>query len=84
MAGEVNIMPQTESDKELRELDALRYALSLVQGRRVLKRHPAYLAACEEMEIFLQAAIERVENGEPMWSLAEVQEPSSPRKDANE
>lgn len=54
-------------------LDGLNYALNIVRGRRVLKRTPDYLAAVDEMEIFLLAAIERVENGEPMSAVATVQ-----------
>jgi hypothetical protein len=50
-----------------------KYALQLVQGRRVLNRPPAYLAAIEELEIFLEAAIERVEGGGTMNSTALVQ-----------
>lgn len=63
---------QTKRDQSLR-LEGLRYSLSLVKGRRVLKRSEAYLAALDEMEIFLEAAIERVEHGESMYSEAVVQ-----------
>ncbi len=55
-------------------LEGLRYALSLVEGRRILNRPPAYLAALEEIEIFIRASIERTENGEPMNSTAVCQE----------
>lgn len=44
----------------------LAHALTLVRGRRVLNRVPAYLAAIDELEIFLEAALERVRNGESM------------------
>jgi hypothetical protein len=54
-------------------LDGLRYALNIVRGRRILNRPEAYLAAIDEIEIFLMAAIERVEHGEPMHSTATVQ-----------
>lgn len=48
-------------------LEGLRYALFIVKNRRfLLNRPPAYLAALDEMEIFLEAAIERTENGEDM------------------
>jgi hypothetical protein len=60
------------SEKASGRLEGLRYALLLVNGRRVLARHAAYLAACDEMEIFLAAAIERVENGGEMHSEAIV------------
>lgn len=55
------------------KLEGLKYALSIVEGRRFLNRPPAYLAALDEIEIFLKAAIERVENGEEMRSTAVVQ-----------
>ena len=47
-------------------LAGLRHALTIVKGRRIPNRPPAYLAAVDEMEIFLEAAIERVEHGESM------------------
>jgi hypothetical protein len=49
-------------------LDGLKHALNLVRGRRTLNRTKAYLAAIDELEIFLMAAIERVMNGESMNS----------------
>ncbi len=48
------------------DLNGLQYALDITRGRRILNRPPAYLAAIDEIEIFLMAAIERVQNGEPM------------------
>jgi hypothetical protein len=54
-------------------MEGLRYALSIVEGRRVLKRPEAYLAALDEIEIFLKAAIDRVGRGDPMYSVAVVQ-----------
>lgn len=54
-------------------LEALRYALSVVEGRRVLNRTRDYLAALDEIDLFLKASIERVENGEPMHSTATCQ-----------
>lgn len=47
-------------------LEGLRYALGIVKHRRTLNRPLAYLAALQEMEIFLEAAIDRTENGEDM------------------
>ena len=61
-------------DRKNGSLDGLRYALDLVSGRRILNRPPGYIAALDEVEIFLRAAIDRVERDEPMQSLAEVQE----------
>lgn len=56
-------------------LEGLKYALNITQGRRILNRPPSYLACVDEMEIFLQAAIERVEAGEDMGSVAVTQTP---------
>lgn len=56
----------------MKSIDGLNYALKIVRGRRVLNRTPDYLAALNEIEIFLMAAIERVENGEPMGPTATV------------
>jgi len=54
-------------------LAGLRYALRIVEGRRILNRPPGYLAAIDEIEIFLKAAISRVENGEEMSASCLVQ-----------
>lgn len=62
-----------ESQASGSSLDGLRYALSIVEGRRILNRPTAYLVALDEIEIFLKAAIDRVERGEPMHSTAVVQ-----------
>lgn len=61
-------------DQCMGRLEGLNYALGIVRGRRVLSRHPAYLAAIDEMEIFLMASIERVKNGEEMYSVSICQE----------
>lgn len=52
-------------------LEGLRYSLSIVEGRRFLikNRTSGYLAALDEIKIFLEAAIERIENGEEMASM---------------
>lgn len=54
-------------------LHALNHVLRLVNGWRILNRPAAYVAAVDDMEIFLMAAIERVENNEPVGSTAIVQ-----------
>lgn len=48
------------------QLEGLNYALNLVKGRHFLSRPPGYLAAMDGIKIFLEAAIERVENGQSM------------------
>lgn len=60
-------------DHPLTVTDGLKYALEIVANRRVGNKHPAYIAALDDMEIFLNAAIERTEQGQPMHSTAEVQ-----------
>lgn len=55
------------------KLDGLRYALAVVEGRRVLSRPVTYIAALDEISIFLRAAIERVEMGETMNLLGTTQ-----------
>lgn len=67
---EEGMTPQQEG-----RLEGLRYALGIVKNRRTLNRPLAYLAALQEMEIFLEASIERTENGEEMYSTATVQQP---------
>lgn len=58
------------TELEQGKLQALEYALEMVRGRRILERNRSYMAACDEMEVFLEASIERVNNGEPMYSTA--------------
>jgi len=57
-------------------LEGLRYALEMVQGRRILNRPAAYLAALDEMEIFLKPAMARVERGESMYAVNVVEKTS--------
>lgn len=57
----------------LYSLDGLKHALLLVAGCRALNRTKDYLAALDDVEIFLAAAVERVERGEPMQSTAITQ-----------
>lgn len=57
------------------QCSGLRHALNLVKGRRILNRPPAYLAALDELEIFISAAMERLENGEEMSATCTVTTP---------
>ena len=70
----MNIDLSNDTHERTGALAALRYALQLAQGRRVLNRPAAYLACVEDMEIFIKAAIERVESGEQMYSTATCQQ----------
>ena len=66
------------NDKERKgALAGLRHALDVVRERRVLRRKPEYIAALDELEIFLNAAIERLENGEEMHATNVVQDTCS-------
>lgn len=77
----VDELESREAVKLLDQLRAegLRYAMSIVSGRRLFNRPPGYLAALDEIEIFLKASIERVENGEDMHSTAIVQQTNESR-----
>ena len=56
------------------QLEGLKHALYLIECRRgLLNRNSSYLAARDDMKIFLEAAIERVEMGENMYSVAYTQ-----------
>lgn len=61
------------ADQKLGTIDGLNYALTIVANRRVRKSTADYLAALDEMEIFLKSAIERVENDETIYSTAQTQ-----------
>lgn len=61
-------------DQRKGRLEGLEYALDIVRGRRGgLNRPPAYLAALDDIEIFLNASIERTKLGEEMYSVAVTQ-----------
>ncbi len=60
-------------DSASHKIKALRHALAVITSKRVLNRHPAYLAALDDLEISYFAAIERLEHGEQMESIAIVQ-----------
>jgi len=55
------------------KIEALRYAISLCVNRRTNFKVPAYNAACDEIKLFLEASIERLESGEDMQSYAYTQ-----------
>jgi hypothetical protein len=64
-------MTQAEIDAEKRgKLEGLRYAASLCEFRRLPMYNASYHAACNDIQIFCLAAVERVEAGEQMESLA--------------
>jgi hypothetical protein len=54
-------------------LDGLKYALSITAMLRVRKSTPDYLAALDNVDVHIRAAIERVEKGDPIYSTAQAQ-----------
>lgn len=54
------------------KLEALKYAVYLCDTRKTAFKHIAYNVACDEIKLFLQAVMERVESGEDMYSYAVV------------
>lgn len=58
--------------KQAGQLEGLEYSLNIVRGRRILNRTPQYLAAIDEIEIFLMAAIDRVQRDEDMSATCTV------------
>ncbi len=67
------LLPYTMNLRELGRSEGIRYALSVVKARRILNRPPAYTAALDEVEIFLEAALERLAEGKSMHAEDEVQ-----------
>ena len=55
-------------------LDALDYALYICKTRKASFKSEAYNAACDDVTIFLEAARDRVENGEGLYDYAVVDE----------
>lgn len=55
------------------KIEALDYAVAIIASKRLPNRHPAYLAALDDIETSCLAAIERLENGEQMNPVAVVQ-----------
>jgi hypothetical protein len=55
------------------KLEGLKHALEITRNRRSPQKNATYLAALDDIEIFLSAAIGRVESGETMYSTAACQ-----------
>ncbi len=55
------------------KIEALEYVLQIINNRRVVKRTPDYLACGDDIKLFVEAAIERLKNGEEMYLTAECQ-----------
>lgn len=56
-------------DKES-QIIALRYAIYVCESKRLPYKTGAYIAALDELKLSFEAAIERLENGEQMESIA--------------
>lgn len=61
------------TDEQKSKTDALKYAIFVCNTRKSTFKSEAYNVACDEIKLFLEAAIERVKNGEDMTSYAYVQ-----------
>ena len=60
------------NEYETGKLKGLHHALYLVHCRKLKQANESYLAAVNDIEVFILAAIERVENGEPMEATCET------------
>lgn len=63
----------TMSDEQRAKIEALRYAINVCETRKSSFKFASYNLACDEIKLFLEAAIIRVEAGEDMPSYAYVQ-----------
>ncbi len=55
------------------KIKTLKYVLQIIDNRRAVKRTPDYLACGYDIKVFVEAAIERLENGEEIYSTAQCQ-----------
>src|ERR1035437_5619580 len=60
------------------KIEALKYAISVCDYRRLTANDPGCMFACDDIKIFLEAAIERLEHGEQMAGLAYTQNLKTP------
>lgn len=57
---------------QLSKIEALKYAIYLCETRKSSFKKDGYNVACDDIKLFLEAAIERVQGGEDMNSYAYV------------
>jgi len=50
------------------KIEALKYAVYICETRKNAFKKEGYNVACDEIKLFLEAAIERLENGEDIYS----------------
>lgn len=55
------------------QIEGLQYAIYICDCKRTPLKSAAYNAACDEIKLSLEAAIERLENGEEMTAYAYTQ-----------
>lgn len=56
------------------QIGGLFYSLVILENRKFLNCHPAYMAALDDIKIFIEASIERLESGESVFSTATTQD----------
>lgn len=59
------------------QLDALAYVLTVIESKRAIRRTADYAAALADIELHVNAAKERLENGEDIHSYAYTQSPTN-------
>lgn len=57
---------------QLSKIEALKHAIYICETRKSSSKTVGYNVACDEIKLFLEAAIERVQGGEDMASYAYV------------
>lgn len=55
------------------KIEALKYAIWICESRKTVLKTESYNAACDEIKIFLEASISRLEEGGEMSCVAYVQ-----------
>lgn len=55
------------------KIEALKYGIYVCDTRKGNFKKDGYNVACDDIKLFLQAAMERVEGGEDMYSYAYTQ-----------
>ncbi len=74
MIDPTTIQQQFEAERNAGKLQGLLYGKSMIDMRRAGSRKtPDYLAGLNDIEIFLDAAVERVRMGLPMNDTADTQ-----------
>jgi hypothetical protein len=61
------------SSEQSAKIQALKYAIYVCDTRKTSFKTDGYNVACDEIKLFLEAAIERTKSGEDMTSYAYTQ-----------